>query len=81
MNGYSGGAPDDYGLWSERFKDALARPDQAWQAVRDSYATHIVIHEGSYAGARGPLISDWARAHGAQELGEFGSDRVFAVPR
>ena len=81
VNGYSGGGPDEYGLWSERFKDVFARPDAAWQAVRESRATHLVVHEGSYEGDRGQLISSWARARGAQEIGAFGTDRVFAIPR
>jgi hypothetical protein len=80
VNGYSGGGPDEYGLLAERFKEILARPDAAWKAVLDSHATHIIVHEGSYAGDRGPLISQWAVAHGAAELGAFGSDRIFAVP-
>jgi hypothetical protein len=48
--------------------------------VLDSHASHIIVHEGSYAGDRGRLISEWAVAHGAEELGAFGSDRIFAVP-
>jgi hypothetical protein len=79
VNGYSGGAPDDYGLWAERFKDILIRPDSAWQSVVDSRATHVVVHEGSYEGDRGPRISTWAAEHGAREVAAFGSDRVFRV--
>jgi len=79
VNGYSGGAPDDYGLWTEQFKEIGARPDAAWRAVLDSRATHIVVHEGSYAGDRGRRISEWAVAHGAREVGVFDSDRVFEV--
>lgn len=79
VNGYSGGGPDEYGIWAERFKDIASRPDLAWQAVTESGATHIIVHEGSYAGDRGRLVSQWALAHGARELGTFGSDRIFAV--
>lgn len=79
VNGYSGGAPDEYGRWSDRFKDIHLQPEPAWQSVLDSRATHLIVHEGSYAGDRGRLISAWATAHGAQEVGAFGSDRIFAV--
>ncbi len=79
VNGYSGGGPDEYGLWAERFKEILAEPEQAWHAVLETRATHIVVHEGSYAEGRGRLISAWAAAHGAREVGAFDSDRVFAV--
>ncbi len=79
VNGYSGGAPAQYSLWAERFKDVLDRPQPAWQAVVESRATHIVVHEGSYLEGRGHQISEWVRAHGGRELAVFGSDRVFSV--
>jgi hypothetical protein len=81
VNGYSGGAPVEYGLWTEQLSGAIEGPDAAWQAVLASRATHIVVHEGSYIGDQGSRISDFVRAHGGQELAVFGSDRVFAVPR
>jgi hypothetical protein len=79
VNGYSGGAPAQYSLWADRFKDVLDRPQPAWQAVVESRATHIVVHEGSYLEGRGHQISEWVRAHGGRELAVFGSDRVFSV--
>ncbi|PWT84675.1 MAG: hypothetical protein C5B57_04425 [Blastocatellia bacterium] len=79
VNGYSGGAPKDYGLWAERFKDVLDAPESAWQAVLESRATHLLVHESSYAGDRGTRISQWARAHGAGELAVFDTDRVFSI--
>lgn len=79
VNGYSGGAPDDYGLWAERLKEIHLQPDAAWQAVVESRATHLIVHEGSYAADRGRQISAWAAAHGAREVGAFDSDRIFAV--
>jgi hypothetical protein len=81
VNGYSGGSPDDYGLWAERFKEILSEPDGAWQALLDSRATHLIVHEGSYADNQGGLISAWALARGAHEVGAFGRDRIFAIPR
>jgi hypothetical protein len=79
VNGYSGGAPDQYGLWAERLKDVLDLPEPAWRAVTESRATHIIVHEDGYAGDRGQQISNWVRAHGGQELGEFGTDHLFRV--
>ena len=79
VNGYSGGAPDEYGLWAEQLRDVLDAPDAAWQAVRNSRATHMVIHEASYTGDVGRQISGWVRAHGGEELAVFGADRVFVV--
>ena len=80
VNGYSGGAPRDYGLLSQRLEDFEDRPAAAWQAVLESRATHIVVHEASYAGDRGVRVSTWAHMHGGKEVAAFGSDRVFLVP-
>jgi hypothetical protein len=81
VNGYSGGAPGEYSLWTEQLAGAIEAPDAAWRAVLASGATQIVVHEGSYAGDQGRQISDFVRAHGSQELAAFGSDRVFTVRR
>ena len=78
-NGYSGGAPDDYGLLAESLKDALRRPDHAWRALRASGVTHAIVHEASYAGGRGSLVSGWLRAHGAAEIAVLDGDHVFAI--
>jgi hypothetical protein len=80
VNGYSGGAPQDYGMLTESLKDVATRPDQAWEAVANSAATHAIVHEASYANDGGIRLSAWLRARGARELAAFGSDRVFALP-
>ena len=76
VNGYSGGGPVEYGLQVERLKEILPDPEPAWQAVLGSHATHILVHEASYAGESGRLISAWALAHGAREIGTFDTDRL-----
>jgi hypothetical protein len=79
VNGYSGGMPDRSGLWAERFKEVLDKPAAAWQAVIESQATHIVVHEASFSDGGGPRVSEWAREHGAHELAAFGGDRIFSI--
>jgi hypothetical protein len=80
VNGYSGGAPLEYQFLTEALKDAATRPERAWQALAASAATHVVVHEGSYAGDGGRRLSAWLRTNGAIELGAFASDRVFVLP-
>ena len=80
VNGYSGGFPSSYEMLTESLKDAASRPDRAWKAIADSAATHVIVHEGSYANEGGRRLSDFLRAHGAREVGAFGSDRVFLLP-
>ena len=79
VNGFSGGAPADYVFLSEMLKDALTSPDRAWNALASSAATHVVVHEASYAGDRGPRVTQWLAGRGAREVGVFGADRVFSI--
>jgi hypothetical protein len=79
VNGYSGGAPPQYAVLTEAFKDIATRPDRAWQALVDSTATHAIVHESFYANDRGRRLSDWLRARGAREAATFGPDRVFEL--
>jgi hypothetical protein len=80
VNGYSGGAPQDYGTLTESLKDVATRSGRAWEAVLQSSATHAIVHEASYANDGGRRLSDWLRSRGAREVAAFGSDKVFALP-
>jgi hypothetical protein len=80
VNGYSGGAPQDYGMLTESLKDVETRPERAWQSIVQSTATHAIVHEGSYANDGGRRLSAWLRGRGASEVAAFGSDKVFALP-
>ena len=81
VNGYSGGAPAEYGLLSEALKELFHDPDRAWAALASSGATHVVVHEASYLGGDGAVVTSWVRRHGARDLASFGGDRVFKLPR
>jgi hypothetical protein len=79
VNGYSGGAPFEYGLLTESLKDAAALPDGAWDALMASGATHAIVHEGFYMEDIGPHLSDWIRRRGGKEVAWLGADRVFLL--
>jgi hypothetical protein len=79
VNGYSGGAPVDYLLLVEALKDALISPEQAWNSLTSSAATHVVVHEASYEPGRGARISAWLAGRGARQVAMYGEDRVFAI--
>jgi hypothetical protein len=80
VNGYSGGAPAEYEQLDQRLRDALTRPEVAWQALVDAKPTHAVVHEALYADDRGRRISEWLRSYGARETANFGRDRIFQIP-
>jgi len=79
VNGYSGGEPPSYEFLNESLKDAAIRPDRAWQAIADSTATHVIVHEGFYTTDAGRRLSDLLRAHSAREIAIFRGDRVFEL--
>ena len=80
VNGYSGGAPQDYGTLTESLKDVDTRPERAWQSIVQSTATHAIVHEGAYQNDGGRRLSAWLRARGARDVAAFGSDKVLALP-
>jgi hypothetical protein len=81
VNGYSGGAPVAYGLLAEALKDRRANPGGAWQALRQSGARYVVVHEDGYSGGGGRQTTAWLRANGAREVAQFDGDRLFELDR
>jgi hypothetical protein len=79
VNGYSGGHPAAYEVLDQSLRDADTRPEYAWQVLRQSGATHAIVHEAFFAGNRGGQITEWLRAHGAREIESIGNDRIFEL--
>ena len=81
VNGYSGGEPPDYELLDTSLQDITTRPDRAWQALLDSRATHVIIHEALFVRDEGPSLTAWIAARGGREVARFGGDAVVELPR
>jgi hypothetical protein len=81
VNGYSGGAPASYAALNKKLQDPVGAPERAWQAVADSRATHVIVHEATYLDGYGGNVSGWLRDHGAHELFRFRADHLFELPR
>ncbi len=80
LNGYSGFFPAHYGQLRVALNDVPRQPDLAWQAVRTTGATHVLIHEGAYLGADGPLTSSAFRERGAVEIFRSQGDVLLKLP-
>ncbi len=80
VNGYSGGAPQEYLQLAQDLEDAPERPERAWRSLVAAGATYVVVHEEFYANSRGRAITEWLRSNGAREVAVFGSDRVLVLP-
>src|SRR5262249_51097787 len=53
VNGYTGGQPADYERVDLFLQDLFTQPERAWDALRGSGATHVVVHESFYRDDRG----------------------------
>lgn len=81
LNGYSGGFPASYEARKDVLQNPVAAGEPAWQALLDSGATCIVVHEWAFDNGNGPTFSRWLEAHGATLVAVMGSDRIYAVAR
>jgi hypothetical protein len=79
LNGYSGTFPISYGRGGALLRRPLNAPNLAWQSVKDSGATHAIVHEGLYLEGEGRAISRWLAEQGARQIAEFDGDRVFQI--
>ena len=67
VNGYSGDVPQRY----VRTRDALYQlpeegGDRAWQVIRQSGATHAIVHEAAFGPARTAAMRHWLETRGAR---------------
>jgi len=71
-NGYSGAFPPRYKERVARLMRVAANPDAAWQTLRDSGTTHVVVHPNAFAKAEdADAIESWLKSHGAREVERF----------
>jgi hypothetical protein len=79
INGYSGTVPLGYDLRAMVLRKPQEHPEEAWDALVASGATHAVVHEDFYKDQSGKAVSEWLTDHGASAIAEFGGDRVFTL--
>jgi len=79
VNGYSGGFPASYLRRREALVDPPSRSDEAWQALIESGATCVIVHEWAFEGWNGAAVSRWLEARGARPLAKIGSAQVYGL--
>lgn len=68
-NGYSGGFPPRYKERVAHLQRVGVDPDAAWQSLRESGTTHVIVHRNAFAkSADADVIESWLRARGAKEI-------------
>jgi hypothetical protein len=71
-NGYSGAFPPNYKTRVAHLQRIAVDPEAAWQALKDSGSTHVVVHRNAFANASdADTVESWLKAHGAEELERF----------
>jgi hypothetical protein len=80
LNGYSGFFPPHYGLLALALSDVPAHTAIAWDALRGSRATHVLVHEAAWLDGRGPATTAALTGLGATELFRDGSDVLLRLP-
>ena len=81
VNGYSGFVPPHYGRLTSQLSELPRHPDISLQALRETGATHVIVHEGAFLGTEGPDTSAALRQLGGAELFRDGADVLLALPR
>jgi hypothetical protein len=81
VNGYSGGFPPAYGMARHVFGHVLSEPVRSLSLLRSTGITHTIVHEAIFLNGDGARLSAWLRSIGAREVGSFGNDRLFELPR
>jgi hypothetical protein len=80
VNGYSGFFPQRYNVRVARFARVASDPEGAWQALRETGTTHVIVHEDAYASGEADEVKRWLTDHAAREIARFDADVLFAIP-
>jgi hypothetical protein len=78
-NGFTSVYPHSYLVRAAKLRFPVDTPDEAWDQLVASGATHAVVHEAAWSGDYGAQVSAWLRAHGARELVFRDGARLFLL--
>jgi len=77
VNGYSGYFPAHYIALVAQLSHLPDAGSDAWNALVSSGATYAIVHEGT--GTNDGTTSEWLQRHGARQMMQSGSDRLFQL--
>jgi hypothetical protein len=81
VNGYSGHFPRSYIDARAALRDGLRDPDATWAALRQTGATHVIVHRWAwYRTAIGARLARGFEERGARRLGEWEDDVLLELP-
>jgi len=77
VNGYSGGFPQPYKVRVALLQRVAENPEAAWQALRDTGTTHMIVHEAAFPPGGADVVKKWLTDHAAVEIARFGTDVLY----
>jgi hypothetical protein len=77
VNGYSGGFPQSYKVRVALLQRVAENPEEAWQALRATGATHMIVHEAAFPPGGADAVKTWLTNHAAIEIARFGTDVLY----
>jgi hypothetical protein len=77
LNGYSGGFPHGYLARAARLQRIRENPDDAWRALREAGATHVIVHERAFPAGEAAVVTRWLTDRFAVEIARFDGDLLF----
>ncbi|MEZ5416410.1 MAG: hypothetical protein R2708_03585 [Vicinamibacterales bacterium] len=81
VNGYSGYFPAGYQARAARLANLRNDRDDAWQAVVESRATHVLLHLKAYRRQDATTVAEWLSASGARPIVAFDDgDMLYRLP-
>ena len=81
LNGFSGGFPRSYHQHRQWLENPVRTPDDAWSALRQAGATHVVVHRRAYRRSGDRAVIRWLNDRGARHVRSFDRSELFALPR
>ena len=79
VNGYSGAFPRGYYLRAARLQRLGENPHDAWQVLRGTGTTHVIVHHNALSARDAESIERWLTERGAIQAGRFDSDTLWAI--
>jgi hypothetical protein len=80
VNGYSGEVPASYYGFSRALQFLPERGPEAWQAMHDAGATHVVLHGEHYGEPGTTMLASWLTGRGARRVDQVGETLIFQLP-
>ncbi|MGE3843401.1 MAG: hypothetical protein AB7I50_17660 [Vicinamibacterales bacterium] len=80
VNGFSGYEPRNYSELARELRDPYRNPEDAWRLLRNTGATHVVVHGQAYTNRDRPAPYDWLAHSGARFVARIGTDEIYDVP-